>query len=370
MGAGGGACTAAGSGNISDTVNLPTGGSVTYTASASISAAAAGALSNTATVAAPDGVTDPNPGNTSATDSDTFIPSVDVSINQASGQADPTTTSPISFTVVFASLVNDFDDASDVTLSGTAGATSVAITEIAPMNGTTYNVAVSGMNSSGTVIATIAAGVATDSQGHPNAASTSTDNSVRFSPNFPVMSGIVCAGASPTNAATVAFNITFSTAITGVDTGDFALATTSVTGASIAGVTGSGAGSLSTANITTGGGTAYTFTVVFDDNQALDSASLDGSDIRVTGPGGFNQPAALVGMSPAGNGAPRTATYRISAPGGTWDSADNGTYSVALQANQVRDTAGNFAAGGTLGIFNVNISTTRYTVFLPLVARS
>ena len=39
VGAGGGTCTAAGSGNINDTVNLPAGGSVTYTASCTISAA-------------------------------------------------------------------------------------------------------------------------------------------------------------------------------------------------------------------------------------------------------------------------------------------------------------------------------------------
>src|SRR5213075_2441522 len=39
-GAGGGSCTASGSGNINDTVNLPNGGSVTYTASCNISAAA------------------------------------------------------------------------------------------------------------------------------------------------------------------------------------------------------------------------------------------------------------------------------------------------------------------------------------------
>ena len=32
VGAGGGTCTASGSGNINDTVNLPAGGSVTYTA--------------------------------------------------------------------------------------------------------------------------------------------------------------------------------------------------------------------------------------------------------------------------------------------------------------------------------------------------
>ena len=63
VGAGGGTCTASGSGNINDTVNLPSGGSVTYTASCTISAAATGTLSNTATVTAPAGVTDPTPGN-------------------------------------------------------------------------------------------------------------------------------------------------------------------------------------------------------------------------------------------------------------------------------------------------------------------
>jgi uncharacterized repeat protein (TIGR01451 family) len=45
---------------------------VTYTASCTLSAAATGTLSNTATVTAPAGVTDPTPGNNSATDSDTI----------------------------------------------------------------------------------------------------------------------------------------------------------------------------------------------------------------------------------------------------------------------------------------------------------
>jgi uncharacterized repeat protein (TIGR01451 family) len=71
-GSGGGTCTAAGSGNINNSVNLPSGGSVTYTASCTISNAATGTLSNTATVTAPAGVTDPTPGNNSATDTDTI----------------------------------------------------------------------------------------------------------------------------------------------------------------------------------------------------------------------------------------------------------------------------------------------------------
>src|SRR5204862_373017 len=79
VGAGGGTCTAAGAGTINDTVNLPAGGSVTYTASCTINPSATGSLSNTATVAAPGGVTDPTLGNNSANDTDTLAPSANLS---------------------------------------------------------------------------------------------------------------------------------------------------------------------------------------------------------------------------------------------------------------------------------------------------
>jgi uncharacterized repeat protein (TIGR01451 family) len=82
VGAGGGTCTASGSGNIANTVNLPAGGSVTYTASCAISASATGSMSNTATVAAPAGVTDPTPGNNSATDTDTLTALADLTITK------------------------------------------------------------------------------------------------------------------------------------------------------------------------------------------------------------------------------------------------------------------------------------------------
>src|SRR6185295_4601464 len=78
IGAGGGTCTASGSGNINNTVNLPAGDSATYTASCAIAAGATGTLSNTATVTAPAGVTDPTPGNNTATDSDTLAASADL----------------------------------------------------------------------------------------------------------------------------------------------------------------------------------------------------------------------------------------------------------------------------------------------------
>ncbi len=99
VGAGGGTCTASGSGNIGDTVNLPSGGSVTYTASCNISAAATGTLSNTATVSAPGGVTDPTPGNNSATDSDTLAGSADLSITKTDGVTSVTAGGSTTYTI-------------------------------------------------------------------------------------------------------------------------------------------------------------------------------------------------------------------------------------------------------------------------------
>src|SRR5207249_7628499 len=89
----------------------------------------------------------------------------DVTIDKAAAQADPTNTSPINFTVVFSESVTGFDG-TDVSLSGTAGATTKLVTG----SGTTYNVAVSGMTSDGTVIATVLAGGAADAAGIGSAA--------------------------------------------------------------------------------------------------------------------------------------------------------------------------------------------------------
>lgn len=112
-------------------------------------------------------------GNPVQTPSDCTPPGV--TVNQAASQADPTNTSPINFTAVFSEPVFDFTDA-DVALSGTAGATTAVVTG----GPTTFNIAVSGMTTGGTVSAAIPAGAATDAAGNGNTASTSTDNSVTF----------------------------------------------------------------------------------------------------------------------------------------------------------------------------------------------
>ncbi|WP_374688944.1 ExeM/NucH family extracellular endonuclease [Promineifilum sp.] len=143
------------------------------------------------------GNTDPTPASytwvINTTVPDTTPP--DVTINQASGQLDPTGVSPINFTVVFSEPVTGFATG-DVTLSGTAGATTATVTG----SGATYNVAVSGMTANGTVIATIAAGVAQDAAGNLNTASTSTDNTVTY--NLPVQTDAMVF-VSTTTAGTV-----------------------------------------------------------------------------------------------------------------------------------------------------------------------
>jgi len=112
--------------------------------------------------------------NVSVTSPDTTPPTV--TIDRDISQANPANASPINFTVVFSEPVTDFATG-DVTLSGTAGATTATVTG----SGTTYNVAISGMTGSGTVIASLLAGVAHDAANNPSVASTSTDNTVTFS---------------------------------------------------------------------------------------------------------------------------------------------------------------------------------------------
>ncbi len=103
---------------------------------------------------------------------DTTAPTV--TVNQATNQSDPPNGPTINFTVVFSESVTGFTK-DDVTISGTAGGTkTVDVTG----SGSTYNVAVSGMTSAGTVIATINANAASDAAGNSSEASTSTDNTV------------------------------------------------------------------------------------------------------------------------------------------------------------------------------------------------
>lgn len=65
----GSSCTASGSDEISDSVDILSGGSLTYTANCTVPDSASGSVSSAAAIAVPAGVTDSNPGNNSVADS-------------------------------------------------------------------------------------------------------------------------------------------------------------------------------------------------------------------------------------------------------------------------------------------------------------
>ncbi len=108
-------------------------------------------------------------------------------------------------------------------------------------------------------------------------------------------------------------------------------------------------------NVTTTGGTSYSFIVKYTDDGPVADSNFDDNDVRVSGPGGFDVPAKFINASLNDSGTQATVTYSIVPPGGSWDSADNGTYTVIMQANQVRDGLGNPVKAGPIGSFAVNV---------------
>jgi hypothetical protein len=170
--------------------------------------------------------THPNAASTSTDNTVTWdVTAPTVTINQAVSQADPTATSPINFSVVFSEPVTGFATG-DVTLTfSTAGGSK---TGTITGSGTTYNVAVTGMTTAGTVVATIAAGVATDAAGNSNLVSTSADNVVSWDPSAgPTVTINQATGqADPTATSPINFTVTFSAPVTGFDATDVTLAST------------------------------------------------------------------------------------------------------------------------------------------------
>ncbi len=208
-----------------------------------------------------------------------------VTIIQAAAQADPTNTGPINFTATFSETVTGFATG-DVTLAGTAGATTATVTG----SGTTYNVAVSGMTGSGTVIATIAAAKATDAAGNNNTASSGGDNTVTYDVTAPTVTIIQAAAqADPTSTSPINFTATFSETVTGFATGDVTLSGTA--GATTATVTGSGTTYNVAVSGMTGSGTviATIAAAKATDTAGNNNTASSGGDNTVT----YNVPPGL-----------------------------------------------------------------------------
>jgi hypothetical protein len=112
--------------------------------------------------------------------------------------------------------------------------------------------------------------------------------------------------------------------------------------------------SATTTDVTSAGGLSYSFIVRYTDDGEV-SDSFDDNDVRVSGPGGFDVPAKFISSSFNRSFSQATVTYSIIPPGSSWDFADNGTYTVVMQANQVFDGLGNPVKAGPIGNFTVNV---------------
>ncbi len=132
-----------GTGNLGTTVNLAVGGSATILLTATVAPSATGTLVNTATVTPAPGTLDPNPANNSATDSDTILPTADLSITKTDGQTTVVVGGVLQYSVV-------------VSNAGPRPVTSATVNDSIPANltGVTWTCTASAGSSCGTASGT------------------------------------------------------------------------------------------------------------------------------------------------------------------------------------------------------------------------
>ena len=326
VGAGGGTCSAAGSGNINATVSLPAGGSVTYTVSAPVSPAATGTLSNTATVTAPAGVSDPTPGNNSATDTDTIIQSADLAITKTDGVTIATAGGSVTYTITASNAGPSnasgatVADTFPASLTGTwtcvgagggtctaAGSGNINDTVNLPVGGSvTYTVSATvSPAATGTLsnTATVSSTATDPSPGNNSATDTDTigqsgDLSVTLTgPAGTVVAGntvvytLVVGNSGPSNATAATVTSTLTPAPASVNW--------TCVGSGGASCPASGSGNINgTADVPSGGSVSYTITAVIPASVA--TGTLDAS-ASVAAPAGYTDTAEINNTATASN---------------------------------------------------------------------
>jgi LPXTG-site transpeptidase (sortase) family protein len=164
----------------------------------------------------------------------------------------PTNAPSVQFTVTFDESVTNVGTA-DFALT-TTGVSGASITGVSAGPSATYTVSVNTGSGSGTIRLDLSAGAAIqDLAGNAFVGPYTGGESYTIDKGAPSIVSVLRAGASPTNAASVDFTVTFSESVTNVDTADFALTTAGVTGASITGVS-AGPSATYTVTVDTGSG--------------------------------------------------------------------------------------------------------------------
>ena len=98
----------------------------------------------------------------------------------------------------------------------------------------------------------------------------------------------------------------------------------------------------------------YDFTVTYTDNVAVNASTIGNNNLVVTFPGGTRTQNATLISTNLQNGPTVQATYQITFSSNL-TTANNGGYTVTLNANSVKDTSGNAAVGGGIGTFTLNV---------------
>ena len=141
------------------------------------------------------------------------------------------------------------------------------------------------------------------------------------------VNSIICASANPTSAMSVDFTVTFSESVTGVNTGDFRLTTTGVSGAAVSGV--SGMGSVYTVTVNAGSGSGTIRLDLIDDDSIVNAALTP------------------LGGAGAGNGNFTSGeTYTVTKT----------TSSLTTLVNSVLPTSRTIPVGNTATIFNTVVN--------------
>lgn len=302
-------------------------------------------------------------------------------IDQALGQNDPasgpTATTAINFKVTLSkslttpAAIGSFTN-SDISLSGTAGATVATITG----SGDTYNVSVAGMTQSGTVIININAGVFQDDAGNLNGPSTIVDNTVTFNAdNFttfevnstadpgdgvcdPIGTGDGCTLREAINAANADFGaetITFNSTVFAAP-GPY---TINLTGA-LPGITGdltiNGPGAkVLTVKRNTGGN--YTVLTITSGNVTIDGLTISNGNAGAGSGGGiFNSSTGTVNVT----NSTISGNTAGAAGGGIQHNSATGTLNVTgstISGNTAQSGGGISLTGGTaVNVTNSTIS--------------
>lgn len=167
-----------GTGNISRSIALAPGGTVTFVATGTVNVAATGTLVNTATVSS--SAPDPNGANNSATDTDTLLRPADLSITKTDGRTSAAAGDTITYTLVAGN-------------AGPQGVTGALVSDVLPssLSGVTWT-----CTPTGTAACVAASGAGNISQ--------TVDLPVSSTVIYTVNGTVVATPTSLTNTATVA----------------------------------------------------------------------------------------------------------------------------------------------------------------------